>query len=83
MKLFHLLLLASSLALSSCNKKDCNNPDACSLEPDAGICEAYFPKFYYDTDSKTCKEFIWGGCNGTIPFETLEQCWKCECSRRL
>ncbi|MCE5275024.1 MAG: BPTI/Kunitz-type proteinase inhibitor domain-containing protein [Syntrophaceae bacterium] len=31
-------------------------------------------KYYYDSGSKTCKKFIWGGCDGVLPFETEEEC---------
>jgi hypothetical protein len=45
--------------------------DPCKLEPDPGLCKAYMPRYYYDDG---CKEFIWGGCGGVVPFETLEEC---------
>ena len=47
---------------------------ACSLKPDVGGCKAYFPKYYYDAETQKCKQFIWGGCGGVVPFETLEEC---------
>ena len=28
-----------------------------------------------------CKEFTWGGCDGIVPFDTMEECEKCECSK--
>jgi len=38
------------------------------------------PKYYYDEEEKKCKEFIWGGCDGVVPFETLEECEEqCDC----
>ncbi|MGB1104421.1 MAG: BPTI/Kunitz domain-containing protein [Crocinitomicaceae bacterium] len=56
----------------------CNEPiPACELEPDSGPCEAYIPKYYYDSASGECKEFIWGGCDGTVPFDTMEECESC------
>lgn len=53
---------------------DCEESPACSLIPDAGPCDAAFPKYYYDRESVSCKEFIWGGCEGVVPFDTLEEC---------
>ena len=61
-------------------KKDCIKSDSCNLEPDPGPCKAYMPRYYYDKKDKKCKEFIWGGCNGVVPFETMEECEKqCDC----
>ena len=72
------LALVMSFAIQ-CND-DCINGDRCSLEPNGGPCNAYFPKFYFDMKEKRCKEFIWGGCAGVVPFETLEDCEKqCSC----
>lgn len=48
--------------------------DNCGLEPDAGLCKAYMPRYYFDQTSNSCQEFIWGGCDGTVPFETMENC---------
>ena len=51
---------------------------ACYLEPDSGPCEAAIPKYYYDANDGVCKEFVWGGCGGTVPFDTLSECKECE-----
>ena len=48
--------------------------DRCDLEPDVGPCRAAIPKYYFDKETQTCKEFIWGGCEGTVPFHTLAAC---------
>lgn len=67
------------LALTQC-KKECIKSDRCDLIPDAGLCMAYIPRYYYDKEDKKCKEFIWGGCNGIVPFKTIEECEKkCNC----
>lgn len=75
------LVLLSSLFFA-CNKPTCD-PElkACKLKPDAGNCEAYMPRYYYDAEADQCKEFIWGGCGGTVPFETKEECEKCLCTQ--
>lgn len=70
------LLMATSF---SC-EKECVTPVACSLEPETGPCKAYFIRYYYDKKEEKCKEFVWGGCDGTVPFETLEECQACLCS---
>jgi len=50
----------------------------CDLGPNSGACEAAITRYYFDTEAKDCKEFIWGGCEGTVPFETMEECGECE-----
>ena len=78
-------ILAFIIALSvGCNKPaDCEKPKACTEIPQAGPCEALIPKYYYDAKTKTCRQFEWGGCDGNVPFNTLEECWECECDKRL
>jgi len=50
------------------------------MMPDAGICQAAFPKYYFDKTEKKCKVFIWGGCGGVVRFETLQECeQQCGC----
>lgn len=49
-------------------------PESCYLEPDSGPCKASIPRYYFDQNDKKCKEFIWGGCDGVVPFITLEEC---------
>lgn len=52
----------------------------CNEKPDPGMCRAYMPRYYYDSTEKKCKEFIYGGCQGNVPFETLEECQRaCHC----
>lgn len=46
----------------------------CALRPDPGPCKGLFEKFYFDPDLGACKSFFYGGCQGTVPFETLEEC---------
>ena len=49
-------------------------PDECYLEPDPGMCMAYIPKYYYDSGAEECMEFIWGGCEGVVPFDSMSEC---------
>nr|Q6T6S5.1 RecName: Full=Kunitz-type serine protease inhibitor bitisilin-2; AltName: Full=BG-15; AltName: Full=Kunitz protease inhibitor 2; Flags: Precursor [Bitis gabonica]AAR24535.1 Kunitz protease inhibitor 2 [Bitis gabonica] len=52
-------------------------PDFCYLPADTGPCMANFPRFYYDSASKKCKKFTYGGCHGNANnFETREECRK-------
>jgi hypothetical protein len=69
-------IVCLTVSLTGCIK--CYEPiPACELTPDPGPCEAYIPKYYFDQESGECKEFIWGGCDGVVPFDTLEECNEC------
>ncbi|MBX7241739.1 MAG: BPTI/Kunitz domain-containing protein [Bacteroidia bacterium] len=72
--IYSLLFFAFCLIfLSQCKKSTLTN-ERCMWIPDPGPCEAYIPKYYYDQDEKKCKEFIYGGCAGVVPFDTEEEC---------
>uniref|UniRef100_A0A0N5B336 Kunitz/Bovine pancreatic trypsin inhibitor domain protein n=1 Tax=Strongyloides papillosus TaxID=174720 RepID=A0A0N5B336_STREA len=53
------------------------NTDRC-LEPlDAGPCQYYSTKWFYDSKDETCKEFYYGGCLGSRNrFDNKQQCIK-------
>jgi Kunitz/Bovine pancreatic trypsin inhibitor domain len=75
------ILLAISMIAMNCHKMSpCNQSERCHLTPDAGLCLAAIQKYYYDHTDKKCKTFIWGGCGGTVPFNTLQECVACECA---
>jgi hypothetical protein len=73
------LLLAVTLFGCKQDKDECVQPERCQLAPDSGPCFASIPKYYYDKTEKRCKVFTYGGCQGVVPFETLEECKTCEC----
>ncbi|HIP52111.1 MAG TPA: alpha-1-antitrypsin [Campylobacterales bacterium] len=80
------ILLVSSLLLVGCNTSNTNiktlaEPasstvvtNRCELKPETGHCRAMFRHYYFDEASKSCKEFVYGGCGGVVPFKTLENC---------
>ena len=78
-----LLMVISFLTFSiACKDGYCGFEEICpncELLPEVGPCNAAFPKFYFDKEDNKCKEFIWGGCAGVVPFETLEECESCNC----
>ncbi|XP_077551055.1 papilin-like isoform X2 [Haemaphysalis longicornis] len=48
---------------------------ACVPKPDPGMCAGYFPRYYFDMETRTCKQFIYGGCQGNPNnFESAEEC---------
>lgn len=50
--------------------------DSCWLKPEGGPCKAFFEKYYFDAKTNECKKFIYGGCDGVVPFETQDECNK-------
>ncbi|EKF75521.1 proteinase inhibitor I2 Kunitz metazoa [Alcanivorax hongdengensis A-11-3] len=66
--------LALTALLAACQSAPDELPDACYQKPESGMCRAAFQRYYYDEDTGTCKSFIWGGCKGSVPFETLDDC---------
>ncbi|XP_050693160.1 axotactin-like isoform X4 [Eriocheir sinensis] len=55
-------------------------PKSCTQPPDVGTCRGSFPKFYYDPASRSCLQFIYGGCRGNANvFQTAQECYeKCD-----
>lgn len=49
--------------------------DNCSIEPDEGRCHGHVERWYYDTESGTCKTFSYSGCYGNRNnFGTEQKC---------
>lgn len=47
----------------------------CLLPKDIGPCDADIERYYYDTETKSCKEFRYGGCQGNKNnFIILDAC---------
>ena len=56
------------------NVNDALSGNPCLLILDSGPCRAMVEKYYFDADVETCLSFMWGGCKGTVPFDTLAEC---------
>jgi hypothetical protein len=48
--------------------------DRCKMKHEPGPCRGAFTRYYYDQKEGKCMSFIYGGCQGSVPFETLEDC---------
>jgi len=51
-----------------------NLPDDCYLIPDRGDCNESLLRYYYYQKIGKCRAFLWGGCNGLVPFESMAEC---------
>ena len=52
-----------------------SNPD-CSLPPENGPCDGVCPRWYYDNNTKTCRQFQYGCCGGNgNNFLTEKECY--------
>lgn len=78
MKILYPFLLLFVFTQYGC-VKDCSKSNSCELQPETGNCEALIPKYYFDQEEGKCKEFIWGGCEGVVPFDSMEECEDCDC----
>ena len=51
----------------------------CSLPSVTGPCKAYIPRYYFNSKTGKCTQFIYGGCRGNRNnFRTLAHC-KAKC----
>ena len=67
------IIVLSIVGFIQCEDK-CPKNEKCFLEPESGPCFAYLTRYYYDREAKECRPFVYGGCGGVVPFETLEAC---------
>ncbi|XP_078516605.1 putative Kunitz-type serine protease inhibitor isoform X2 [Lissotriton helveticus] len=52
-----------------------NYEDYCTPKSETGLCRASIPRWYFDTESSTCKAFTFGGCGGNKNnFKSEKEC---------
>ncbi|XP_039635031.1 papilin-like isoform X3 [Perca fluviatilis] len=52
-----------------------NATEVCEQTPEIGPCEAYFPRYFYNSSSMSCQLFTYGGCGGNQNnFKTEKEC---------
>lgn len=66
------LLVGLVLLISACQSRPLT--EACYTPPESGQCEAAIERYYFDPSWGECRAFIWGGCDGAVPFETEAEC---------
>ncbi|XP_049527513.1 papilin [Dermacentor silvarum] len=58
-------------------------PEECTYPADSGPCDAYMPRFFFNTLTKSCEQFVYGGCGGNANnFRTFEYC-QSKCTKFL
>ncbi|KAM6988012.1 kunitz-type protease inhibitor 2 [Tautogolabrus adspersus] len=71
----HLLPVKSVVEPAASGSVVSKRTEQCMVAPDPGSCRAAFPKFYYDPNTSTCHNFIYGGCHGNRNrYDSLEEC---------
>lgn len=56
--------------------------NVCSLPKVVGPCLAYFRRWWYNKETKTCSRFIYGGCQGNNNNFQSESVCKIICSKK-
>ncbi|XP_075757222.1 papilin-like [Pelodiscus sinensis] len=55
----------------------CGQPAICKLPVEPGPCFTYVPNYFYNSVTKRCEEFIYGGCQGNENrFPNMDECLK-------
>lgn len=67
-----IIIGAILVSLTGCQRTPL--PDACYAKPDSGRCRAAHKRYYFDQQRQECRTFLWGGCEGSVPFDTLDTC---------
>uniref|UniRef100_A0A098LWM5 Kunitz 2 n=1 Tax=Eublepharis macularius TaxID=481883 RepID=A0A098LWM5_EUBMA len=55
----------------------------CAAPPVTGRCRASFPRWFFSTETRTCKMFIYGGCGGNRNNYLLEEDCLSQCVRDM
>lgn len=55
----------------------------CVLPADPGFCRGYAQRYFYDSQNKVCKTFVWGGCLGNANNFVSEQDCMSACHQQV
>ena len=56
------------------HKENIEDKANCNMLHDQGSCEAAMPRAFFNSQTKKCEQFFYGGCNGSVPFDSVEEC---------
>ncbi|XP_004676745.1 PREDICTED: tissue factor pathway inhibitor 2 isoform X1 [Condylura cristata] len=81
--LLQLLLMRNALGDTAPAPQGNKASEICLLPQEVGPCRARIPSYYYDRYTQSCRQFMYGGCEGNANnFETWsacnEACWRIE-----
>lgn len=69
------VVVAAWVAIAGMGLSGCHEDlTRCSERFDVGPCDAAIEMVWFDRRDGVCREFIWGGCAGNVPFETMAEC---------
>ncbi|XP_053123337.1 kunitz-type protease inhibitor 2 isoform X2 [Hemicordylus capensis] len=54
--------------------------EQCTASKETGLCRAAFRRWYFDTETRSCKMFIYGGCGGNANNYELEEACLRQCA---
>uniref|UniRef100_A0A673B4D2 BPTI/Kunitz inhibitor domain-containing protein n=1 Tax=Sphaeramia orbicularis TaxID=375764 RepID=A0A673B4D2_9TELE len=55
----------------------CLPDEVCNQPPETGQCDGHFQKYFYNSTSMNCEDFVYGGCGGNQNnFDTKGACMK-------
>ncbi|XP_069170527.1 PI-stichotoxin-Hcr2g isoform X2 [Procambarus clarkii] len=58
------LLVAVGAASQNFNGRSNYPSPLCLLPPITGMCRARFIRFFYNSNTNSCQQFVYGGCGG-------------------
>ncbi|ODM94254.1 Kunitz-type serine protease inhibitor kalicludine-1 [Orchesella cincta] len=75
---FTVLAIAAMLILFCANSASAAAlEDSCQQPMERGTCRAMHARFYYNSETKKCEKFNYGGCKkNQNNFKTMEECEK-------